>query len=183
MTPIVQFLKTGELPQNKQEARKLERRSAHFFIENEQLYKKGFALPSLRCLDPEEAAYVLKEIHEGICGSHLAGTSVALKAIRSGYYWPRMKQDALRLVQSCDKCQRFARVQRQPSAEQKSITSPWPFDQWGIDLLGPFPTAPGQLKFVVVAVDYFTKWIEAEPLATITSNNIQKFVWKSIICR
>ena len=183
MMPIVQFLKLGELLSNKLEARKVECRSAYFFIENDRLYKKGFALPSLRCLNPEEADYVLREIHEGICGSHLTGTSVALKAVRSGYYWPKMKQDALQLVQNCDKCQWFARVQRQPLAEQKPITSPWPFDQWGIDLLGPFPTALDQLKFMVVAVDYFTKWIEVEPLATITSNNIQKFVWKSIICR
>ena len=68
------------------------------------MYKKGFALLSLCYLNPKEADYVLREIHEGICGSHFAGTSVALKAIQSGYYWPKMKQNALQLVQSYDKC-------------------------------------------------------------------------------
>ena len=91
MTSILQHLRTGELPQNKQEAKKIKRQLTYFFVENNRLYKKGFALPSLHCLGPEEANYVLREIHEGICESHLAGTFVALKAIRLGYYWPRMK--------------------------------------------------------------------------------------------
>ena len=64
-----------------------------------------------------------------------------------------------------------------------SITSSWPFTQWGIDILGPFSEAPGRVKFLLVAVDYFTKWIEAEPLATITGRNVAKFVWKNIMCR
>ena len=124
MMPIVQFLKMGELPQNKQEARKVERWSTYFYIENDQLYKKRFALPSLHYLNLEEADYVLRKIHEGICESHLARTFVAPKTVRSGYYWLKMKQEALQLVQSCEKCQRFARVQRQPSAKQRPITSP-----------------------------------------------------------
>nr|KYP32931.1 Pol polyprotein [Cajanus cajan] len=61
--------------------------------------------------------------------------------------------------------------------------SPWPFAQWGIDILGPFPPVKGQLKFLLVAIDYFTKWIEACPLAKITTENIRKFTWKRIICR
>ncbi|GJY94692.1 reverse transcriptase domain-containing protein [Tanacetum coccineum] len=64
-----------------------------------------------------------------------------------------------------------------------SISSPWPFYQWGIDLVGPFSKAPRRVKFLVVAVDYFTKWVEAAPLATITGNNILKFVWNNIVCR
>ena len=86
------------------------------------------------------------EIHKGICRSHLAGMSVALKAVWLGYYWPMMKQEALQFVQSCDKCQRFTKVQRQPSIKQKPILSLWPFDQWGIDFLGPFPIVPNQSK-------------------------------------
>ena len=64
-----------------------------------------------------------------------------------------------------------------------SMSSPWPFYQWGIDLVGPFPEAPGRVKFLVVAIDYFTKWVEAAPLATITGKKILKFVWSKIVCR
>jgi hypothetical protein len=62
------------------------------------------------------------------------------------------------------------------------VVSPWPFFKWGVDILGPFSEARGQVKFLVVAVDYFTKWIEVEPVATITAERIKKFYWK-IICR
>ena len=64
-----------------------------------------------------------------------------------------------------------------------SINSPWPFYQWGIDLVGPFPEAPGRVKFLVMVIDYFTKWVEAAPLANITGKNILKFVWSNIVCR
>ena len=64
-----------------------------------------------------------------------------------------------------------------------TITSSWPFVQWGIDIIGPLPLGKGQVKFLLVAIDYFTKLVEAEDLATITKARIQSFVWKNIICR
>jgi len=63
------------------------------------------------------------------------------------------------------------------------MTAPWPFAQWGLDIIGPFPTAISQLKFLVVGIDYFTKWVEAEALATITEKNVRSFVWRNIIYR
>ena len=60
------------------------------------------------------------------------------------------------------------------------MMAPWPFAQWGLDILGPFPK---QMKFLVVGIDYFTKWVEAKPLAKITQQNFKNFVWKSIVCR
>ena len=64
-----------------------------------------------------------------------------------------------------------------------AITSPWPFSQWGIDIINPLPQGKGQVKFLLVTIDYFTKWVEAEALSTITEAKIQSFVWKNIICR
>ena len=81
MLPIVSYLKWEELPNDKKEVQILECQSTYFFIENEQLYKKSFAFPSLRCLHPDEANYVPREIHDGICRSHLVGTTIALKVI------------------------------------------------------------------------------------------------------
>ena len=94
-----------------------------------------------------------------------------------------MLKDAQTYVKTCDKCQRFSNLIRQPSKELTPMTAPWPFAQWGLDIVGPFPTAMRQLKFLVVGIDYFTKWVEAEALATITEKNIQSFVWRNIICR
>ena len=63
------------------------------------------------------------------------------------------------------------------------MTAPWLFAQWGLDIMGPFLTVLRQLKFLVVSIDYFTKWVEAEPLTTITEKSIRTFVWRNIICR
>ena len=94
-----------------------------------------------------------------------------------------MQADAVELIKQCDKCQRFGNVQRLLAEKLTAITSPWPFSQWGINIVSPLPQGKGQVKFLLVAIDYFTKWVEAEALATITEARIQNFVWKNIICR
>uniref|UniRef100_A0A2N9IJ88 Uncharacterized protein n=1 Tax=Fagus sylvatica TaxID=28930 RepID=A0A2N9IJ88_FAGSY len=147
MTPIISDLQGGTLPDNRHEARRLKVRASRFLMLQGTLYKRGFSLPYLRCLAPDEANYVMREIHEGVCGNHSGARALQRKIVRAGYYWPSMQADASRFVQHCNKCQRR------------------------------------QLKFLVVVIDYFTKWVEAEPLATITEKNVQNFVWKAVICR
>ena len=83
-----------------------------------------------------------------------------------------MLKEAQAYVKTCDKCQRFSNLIRQPSKDLTPMTAPWPFAQWGLDIMGPFPMAMKQLKFLVVSIDYFIKWIEAEALATMTKKNI-----------
>ena len=83
-----------------------------------------------------------------------------------------MQEDAKVYVHKCDKCQRYAPSIHLPSSELAPLTSPWPFAQWGLDIVGPLPTARGSLKYLLVGMDYFTKWIEAEPLAKITEPNM-----------
>uniref|UniRef100_A0A2N9F6A1 Uncharacterized protein n=1 Tax=Fagus sylvatica TaxID=28930 RepID=A0A2N9F6A1_FAGSY len=183
MTPIISYLQRGTLPDNRHEARRLKVRASRFLMLQGTLYKRSFSLPYLRCLAPDEASYVMREIHEGICGDHSGARALQRKIVRAGYYWPSMKADACKFVQSCDKCQRFANLLHSPPVELVPMTAPWPFAQWGLDIMGPFPIGRRQLKFLVVAIDYFTKWVEAEPLATITERNIQNFVWKAVICR
>ncbi|GAV68100.1 rve domain-containing protein/RVT_3 domain-containing protein [Cephalotus follicularis] len=183
MTPFISWLRDGVLPEDPVEARKLVYRANRFQFRDEILYKRSFSFPWLRCLNPSEADYALREVHEGICGNHTGGRTLSHKLLRQGYYWPTIHQDAINLVRKCDKCQRNANISRRPSQPLTSITAPWPFAQWGMDFVGPLPMATGQRKFLIVAVDYFTKWVEAEPLATITEKNTESFVWRSIICR
>ena len=87
-----------------------------------------------------------------------------------------MLKDAQAYVKACDKCQRFNNLIRQPFEELTPMMALWPFTQRGLDIMGPFPTAVRQLKFLVVGIDYFTKWMEVEALATITEKNIRSFV-------
>jgi hypothetical protein len=92
-------------------------------------------------------------------------------------------KDAEHIVKTCKACQFAAKHQRRPGAPSQLITPTWPLQRWGMDIAGLLPTAQGNFKFVVVVVEYFTKWIEARPLATITSATIRKFFWQQIICR
>jgi hypothetical protein len=85
-----------------------------------------------------------------------------------------MLQDSSNFVKKCDKCQRFSDKKHVPAQELTSVYSPWPFHKWAVDIVGPFPLAPGQLKFLIVGVDYFTKWIEAEAVAKITAERVKK---------
>jgi len=92
-------------------------------------------------------------------------------------------KDWTRYAQQCKQCQQHADWHKAPPEELRSIYSPWPFHTWGIDILGPFPLAIRQMKYLVVAIEYFTKGIEVEPVVQITTHKIQHFVWKNIVCR
>ena len=96
-------------------------------------------MPYLRCVDEEEAKYILEEIHEGICGDHAGPRSLVNKVIQTGYFWPTIQMEATELVKKCDKCQRYSNVQRLPVERPTTIASSWPFAQWGIDIVGPLP--------------------------------------------
>ena len=140
-------------------------------------------MPLLRCVDDEEADYVLREIHEGICGNHSGARTLAFKALRQGFFWPTMHQDAKKMAKNCKMCQSFSEVPTQPPEKLTTMTSPWPFTQWGIDLIGPLPKGRGAATHAIVAVDYFTKWIEVGVLSQITERKTTDFIWKNIICR
>ncbi|XP_072052127.1 uncharacterized protein [Arachis hypogaea] len=86
--------------------------------------------------------------------------------------------DSKEFVRKCVKCQENANFHKAPATELSLLTTSRPFSQWGVDLLGPFPLGPGQ-----VAIDYYTKWIESEPLASISSSNCRKFMWRQVITR
>uniref|UniRef100_A0A2N9GPG2 Uncharacterized protein n=1 Tax=Fagus sylvatica TaxID=28930 RepID=A0A2N9GPG2_FAGSY len=92
MTPIINYLEDETLPADPVEARKLKVRCTRFALIQGILYKRGFSLPYLRCLDKAEADYVMREVHEGICGNHSGARSLVHKLIRAGYYWPTMQK-------------------------------------------------------------------------------------------
>ena len=150
---------------------------------DEVLFRHGFTHPILTCVSGDECTRIMAELHEGICGSHMGGRSLASKVVRAGFYWPTVKEDCVRHAQHCKQCQKHADWHKAPLEELRSIYNPWPFHTWGIDILGPFPLAIRQMKYLIVAIKYFTKWIEAEPVAQITSHKVQHFVWKNIVCR
>ncbi|KAL0445450.1 UNVERIFIED_CONTAM: hypothetical protein Slati_2267700 [Sesamum latifolium] len=182
-TPIIKWIEEGLLPKNRWEAARVKTRATRFIMQEHILYNKSYTHPLLRCLSTEEGIHILQEIHSGCCGAHTGTRILANKALRAGYFWPTMKQDAIRLVSKCERCQKHSSLIHQPAEPLTTMLSPCPFTQWGMDIIGPFPLAAGQRKFLLVAIDYFTKWVEAEPLARITEGEVMKFIWKNIVCR
>jgi ribonuclease HI len=124
---VIEYLKNRQLSNDKKEARKTRMQSARYTLVGDILYRRGYTLPLLKCLSATEAEYVLKEIHEGVCGSHSGGRMLVHKAVRAGYYWPTMNQESMEMVRRCDKCQRFAKLQTNPPTELSSVSSPWLF--------------------------------------------------------
>ena len=112
-SPILSYLKDGRLPQILVEAKQIKKRAARFTVLNDELYKRGFSQPYLRCVEKEEAKYVLEEVH-GVYGNHIGAKSLARKIMRAGYFWPIMQQDTADFVKKCDSCQRHGNVQRVP---------------------------------------------------------------------
>ena len=145
------------------------------------MYKRSFSGPYLLCIHLEASELLLEELHERICGSHTGGRSLAHRAIIQGYWWPNIRKEALKYTKKCDQYQRFAPNTHQPGGFLNPLSSPWPFTQWGLDIVGPFPKAAENKKYLLVGTDYFTKWVEVEPLANIRTVGVKKFLWKNIV--
>ena len=136
----------------------------------------------MTCLEGEKARKVMEEVHSGSCGNHSGGRSLAVKIKRHGYYWPTMIGDCEKFARKCEKCQRHAPTIRQPAEVLSSITSPYPFMHWAMDIVGPLHNSK-QKSFLLVLTDFFSKWVEAESYASIKDVQVENFVWKNIICR
>jgi hypothetical protein len=182
-TEIISFLQGNYLSDDEVYNKRMEARTRPYVIIEGELYKYGVCSPLLKCLSRAEGQELMKEIHAGLYGSHIGFRPLLGKVSKQGFYWTKAALDAADLVQKCENCQRCARYQKQPSSLIQLIEPTWPLQRWGLDLLGPLPPAQGNLKYVVVAVEYFSKWIEAKPLATITSAVVPKFFWQNIVCR
>jgi hypothetical protein len=182
-TEIISFLQGNCLSDDEVYNKRMEERTRPYVIIEGELYKYGVCSPLLKCLSRIEGQELMKEINTGLCGSHIGSRPLLEKVLRQGFYWPKAASDAADLVQKCENCQRCARDQKQPSSLTQLIQPTWPLQRWGMNLLGPLPPAQGNLKYVVVAVEYFSKWIEAKPLATITSATLHKFFWQNIVYR
>lgn len=123
----------------------------------------------------------MKDVHEGLCESHIKGKTLSGKIIRVRQYWLSMLQNCARFLNSCQKCLIYALFIHSPTELLHSI-SPWPFYQWGYDILRHFPLVVGKLKFLIVAMGYFTKWKEAKVVPWIPSEKIRRFYQRNIIC-
>ncbi|XP_027122158.1 uncharacterized protein [Coffea arabica] len=179
-------MKTGSYPPDTDSVAKsfLRRMSARFFLNGEILYKKTSYLGLLRCINEEEADYMMKEVHSGICGPHMNGHLLAKKIMRTRYFWLTMEHDCVDFVRKCVKCQMYGDVIRAPLTELYSMTTPWPCSIWGMDVIGTIdPPASNGHRFILVAIKYFTKWVESTSYKHVTKKVVSDFLKNNSICR
>jgi hypothetical protein len=125
-------------------------------------------------------------VNPDICGSvwrsHWSKGSHG-KGVQIGFLLLIHNRHVEKLVKTCQACQKFSPNIQAPSQPTQLITPSWPLQRWRIDIVGPLTTAQGNYKFAVVAVEYFTKWVEAKPLINIATSGLKRFFWQNIICR
>ena len=112
----------------------------------------------LLCIDQAIVNRVMREVHEGVCGSHMGGHMLARKIMRTGYFWLTMKTDCCQFVQRCPECQMHEDLIHVLPFELHALTSSWPFSMWGVDVIGNVsPKSSSGHEYILVAIDYFTK--------------------------
>ncbi|XP_034679875.1 uncharacterized protein LOC117909936 [Vitis riparia] len=137
----------------------------------------------LLCLDRTSTDRVMREVHVGVCGPHMGGHMLARKIMRAGYFWLTMETDCCQFVQRCQECQMHGDLIHVPPSELHALTSPWPFSVWGVDIIGKIsPKSSNGHEYILVAIDYFTKWVEAASYARLTAARVAKFIRSHIIC-
>ncbi|GJY56201.1 reverse transcriptase domain-containing protein [Tanacetum coccineum] len=134
-----------------------------------------------RCVHGQEANDILKACHEEPTGGHHSANLTARKVFDAGFFWPTIYRDAHTMIKSCDTCQRQGKISQRDEMPQNAIQVCEIFDVWGIDFMGPFPSSHGN-KYILVAVDYLSKWVEAKALPTNDARVVVKFL-KSLFAR
>ncbi|CAJ2646382.1 unnamed protein product [Trifolium pratense] len=178
--PIVEYLENpiGSAP------RKIKYRASNYVIIGNELFKKTLEGVLLKCLSENEAYIAISDVHSGACGSHQSGHKMKWLLVRQGMYWPSMLKDCIDFAKGCQDCQKHAGIQHVPASELHSIIKPWPFRGWALDLIGEIkPASSKNQKYIIVGVDYFTKWIEAIPLPNVDQEEVISFIQNHIIYR
>ena len=125
MNPIIDFLAENRAPDDEKEANKIRRVAARYWLSKDQkLYCRSFRGLYLLCLHPKKVGQLLVELHEGVCGSHVGGRSLAHRVMTQGFWWPQMQKDVVEYVRKCEQCQKHAPLIHQPSGHLNPISSP-----------------------------------------------------------
>ena len=162
--------------------RALRELATRFVICGDALYRRSPDGLLLLCLDRASANQVMREVHAGVCGPHMGGHMLARKIMRTGYFWLTMETDCFQFVQRCSECQMYGDLIHVPPSELHALTSPWPFLVLGIDIIGKIsPKSYSGHEYILVAIDYFTKWVEATSYAGLIATRVTKFIISHII--
>ncbi|XP_039685664.1 protein NYNRIN-like [Medicago truncatula] len=175
--PIVKYLENPDGTT----CRKVKYRALSYVIMGNEVFKKTSEGVLLKCLGETDAYLAVSNTHSGTCGTHQAGHKMKWLLFRQGLYWPTMLKDCIEFAKGC---QKYAGIQRVPTSELHAIIKPWPFRGWALDVIGEIkPTSSKGYSYILVGINYFTKWIEAIPVKDVTQEEVISFIQKFIIYR
>ncbi|KAM1223354.1 hypothetical protein ACFX2G_043340 [Malus domestica] len=179
--PIMQYLDNP----NGKHSRRTRAHATNYVTYQNELYRKGEDGLLLLCLGPQESARAIAEVHEGVCGAHQSGRKMRWLLRRHGYFWLRILKDCIEFARGCVQCQIHGPIQRVPAESLHSVIKPWPFRGWVMDVIGKITPTSGAAKhaWIIVATDYFTKWVEAKSYAELTSKEVCDFMEEHIVTR
>jgi ribonuclease HI len=175
--PFIDYLSEKKVPSDKNLAEQLIRRAKSYVLVGDKLYRRGASSGVLmKCVPTQEGKDILEEIHKGVCSNHASSRTLVSKAFRRAFYWSTALGDAEELVRRCQGCQYFAKQRHVLAYKLVTIPPTWPFACWGLDMIGPLPTAPGGFNRVLVTIDKFTKWIKVKPVTCPKADRLLDFL-------
>eukprot|EP00253_Pinus_taeda_P017487 PITA_17487 len=182
---IIIYLQTSSFrPGVSKDARqRIRHQSQPYRIIRDTLYRLGTNSILRRCLTHKKAERVLNDYHSGACGGHMSEYATAQKILRAGYFWPSIFKDCILVVRSCHECQIFQRKIQAPPAPLHPVVTVGPFAKWGTDYVTCNPRSVGGHGFIIIIVDYFTKWAEAMPTLTEDGHTAAQFLFNHVISR
>nr|GFA68261.1 DNA-directed DNA polymerase [Tanacetum cinerariifolium] len=166
------FIKKGLTSQQK---KKFFKDVKHYFWDDPYLFQICADQIVQRCVHGQEAFEIIKACHEGPSEGHHGANLTTKKVFDAGFFWPLIYRDAHEMIKTYDICQRQGKISQRDEMPQNSIQVCEVFDIWGIDFMGPFPSSKGN-KYILVAVDYLSKWVEAKALPTNDARVVVKFL-------
>ncbi|GAB2270284.1 hypothetical protein Dimus_038834 [Dionaea muscipula] len=181
---IVNYLAVGKLPAQwvKADRDRFFSQIRHYIWEDPILYRCCADQVIRRCVPECEQQQVLTFCHTLECGGHFSRKKTAAKVLQSGFYWPTLFKDAREFCKACPRCQRSGNISRRDMMPLNPIIVVEIFDVWGIDFMGPFATSFGN-EYILVAVDYVSKWIEAIATKSNDHKVVLKFLKQNIFTR
>jgi hypothetical protein len=163
------------------ERRRICYQAHQYIILGDTLYRRGIDSIFLHCLTFDEVEKALNEFHSRACGGHMSGYATTQKILRAGYFRPSFLNDCITVIQKCHACQTYNQKIWSHPAPLHPVVSVGPFEKWGIDLMTCHPHSAGGHGYIIVAVDYFTKWAEAMPTFDNTGNTTALFLFNPVI--
>jgi ribonuclease HI/transposase InsO family protein len=171
----IAWMDRGELPSDRSEARHIARMAKSFTLVGGELYKRAASGVLQRCVPIPQGRELLRDIHAGVCGHHVAPRTLVGNAFHQSFYWPTAVADASEIVRTCEGCQFYARKSNLPAHVLQTIPVTWPFAVWGLDIVGPLRKAPGGYTHLLVSIDKFSKWVEVRPITNLRAEQAVTF--------